>query len=401
MDHLLQTLQNINWDFSDYNSVKYPLDINSIPWYPATFVSPIPKFLIALLTKVGDTVLDPFGGKGTTAVESAKQARIPIYNDLNPFAADITTALFQAIALTIESPDILSDEVKRIENYIVTAEETRNFAARYGINVDVFSWYDQNSLAELFSIINLMHHEFPRGIKLFNVRKLILTAIFKQASSQPGHFTYITDNCKPKTLVYKEAKKLYIDKICQLRLSCLDLVKQFEFAYPIEKLQNAILSAIIKTGDARCLDWISDSTINLVITSPPYLCAQDYIKTMRLTNLFFPNPIGFTESPQHEIGPRNKRRSKSGTVVADFYADLNQVFSEIERVLVPNGYFCLIIGQGKSKITSSYDTISDLRQAIKTNYHFTEIYHVSRKISNRVIQVGGVDKEVIFIFQKS
>ena len=62
MEDVLQTLQGINWDFSDYNSSKYPLDINSIPWYPATLVPPIPKFLIALLTKPGDIVFDPFGG---------------------------------------------------------------------------------------------------------------------------------------------------------------------------------------------------------------------------------------------------------------------------------------------------------------------------------------------------
>lgn len=400
MEQLLQTLQKINWDFSDYNSAKYPLDINSIPWYPATFIPPIPKFLIALLTKPGDTVLDPFGGKGTTAVESVKQARIPIYNDLNPFAAEITTALFEGVSLAIENPEFLIDEEIRIQRYAVAEAATKDFADRHGINKDVFKWYDGKSIAELFSIMNLMQEERSSSQSIYKVRKLAFTSILKQASSQPGHFTYITDNCKPATLVYKDAKKFYIDKINQLRLASLDLVKQFQFTNPTTMLQEVLAKATIHTGDARKLQWVPDNSVNLVLTSPPYLCAQDYIKTMRLTNLFFPNRVGFEETPQDEIGPRNKRRSKSETVVAEFYKDLNLVFSEVDRVLVPGGYFCLVIGQGKSKVASAYDTVSDLCRDIEALYNFRKIHRVTRKIGNRVIQVGGVDKEDIIVFQK-
>ena len=75
MEKLIQTLNQINWDFSDYNSLKFPLDINSIPWYPATLPPPIPKFLIALLTKENDIVFDPFLGSGTTMFAAYKNNR--------------------------------------------------------------------------------------------------------------------------------------------------------------------------------------------------------------------------------------------------------------------------------------------------------------------------------------
>ena len=85
MEKIIQTLNKVNWDFSDYNSSKYPLDINSIPWYPATFPAPIPKYLIALLSNKEDFIMDPFGGKGTTLFEALKQDRNCIYNDINLF----------------------------------------------------------------------------------------------------------------------------------------------------------------------------------------------------------------------------------------------------------------------------------------------------------------------------
>lgn len=400
MDDLLQTLQGINWDFSDYNSSKYPLDINSIPWYPATFIPPIPKFLIALLTKPGDTVLDPFGGKGTTAVEAVKQGRFPIYNDINPFASEITKAIFCAIHCCIEDNDYLSDEEERLVHFLVPMDTLKTFAIEHNISEDVFDWYDSNTLAELFTIVNLMLDKQLEKIEYFYIRKLALSSILKQASSQPGHFTYVTDNCKPSKLVYKNANKLYVDKIRQIVLAAKDLIKQYSLTNPDDTLTDILEKVKIVAGDARKLNWINDLSIDLVLTSPPYLCAQDYIKTMRLTNLFFPDKDGFEETPKLEIGPRSKRKSKSNTVVADFYSDMSLAFTEIQRVLVPGGYFCLIIGQGKSKITKSYDTISDLCHNIKEIHGLIEIYHVQRKIGSRVIQVGGVDKEDIIIFQK-
>ena len=92
---ILQSLNKTNWDFEDYSSSRYPLDLNSIPWYPASFPAPIPKYLVGLLSETGDIVFDPFGGKGTTAVEALKQRRKFIYNDLNPHAVLIMRCLLE------------------------------------------------------------------------------------------------------------------------------------------------------------------------------------------------------------------------------------------------------------------------------------------------------------------
>lgn len=400
IDNLIQTLQGINWDFSDYNSSKYPLDINSIPWYPATFIPPIPKFLIALLTKPGEIVFDPFGGKGTAAVEAIKQGRIPIYNDLNPFASEITNGIFHAINFCINNSDFMASEEDRLATFTIPEEALEPFVFEHNINKDVFAWYDSETLVELLTIINLMISEKTNSMELFCVRKLAFSSILKQSSSQSGHFTYVTDNCKPTVLTYKDAKSLYLDKVQQIVLAGKELIRQFLLTNPNDTLAETLKLARIVTGDARKLDWIDNTSVNLVLTSPPYLCAQDYIKTMRLINLFFPDGESFNEISKLEIGSRSKRRRKPDIVVPEFYEDMNLVFSEITRILIPDGYLCLIIGQGKARVTQSYDTIADLCRDLKERHGLVEIYNVTRKISNRVIQIGGVDKENIIIFQK-
>ena len=58
--------------------------------YMAMFPPELPHYFIQRFTKRGDTVLDPFCGRGTTPVEAAAHARNGIGNDLNPLAIALT-----------------------------------------------------------------------------------------------------------------------------------------------------------------------------------------------------------------------------------------------------------------------------------------------------------------------
>ena len=58
--------------------------------YMAMFPPALPHYFIRRFTEVGDTVLDPFSGRGTTAVEAMAQNRIGIGNDWNDLAYVLT-----------------------------------------------------------------------------------------------------------------------------------------------------------------------------------------------------------------------------------------------------------------------------------------------------------------------
>ena len=398
----MKKLQEINWDFSDFISTKYPLDLNSIPWYPATFISPIPKLLVASLSKQGDVVLDPFGGKGTTAIETALQNRVPLYGDLNPFASDMISGLFAALEYVLYQENGLEDERKQITQYIPSKEQVDEVVKRNSVNSEIKDWFHENTILQLLAIIERIAIDDAEGnVHCKAIRKLAFLSILKSASSQQGHFTYVTDNCKPSQKKEKDALMLYCDKIEQILLASREFITQYRLAYQDGDLKALLKKRKIVTGNAKDLSWIDDNSVDLVITSPPYLCSQDYIKTMRLMNLFFEDKFAFGEGVKQEIGARSSRRGKSEIVVPRFYADLGVVFDNIDRVLKEEAYFCLIIGQGKSKITSEYDIISDLIEMIENKHEFQLIFCRERQIGSRVIQVGGVDKESILIFEKN
>ena len=58
--------------------------------YMAMFPPELPHYFIERFTELGDTVLDPFCGRGTAPVEAAAQGRRGIGNDLNPLAVALT-----------------------------------------------------------------------------------------------------------------------------------------------------------------------------------------------------------------------------------------------------------------------------------------------------------------------
>ncbi|MEW6712930.1 MAG: DNA methyltransferase, partial [Candidatus Riflebacteria bacterium] len=54
--------------------------------YRASFKPELPDYFIKKLTKPGDTVGDPFGGRGTTVLQAALLKRKGLSNDVNPLS---------------------------------------------------------------------------------------------------------------------------------------------------------------------------------------------------------------------------------------------------------------------------------------------------------------------------
>ena len=60
--------------------------------YLASFPAGLAHAFIARYTRPGDVVLDPFSGRGTTALQACAEGRVGAGNDLNPFAQILTSA---------------------------------------------------------------------------------------------------------------------------------------------------------------------------------------------------------------------------------------------------------------------------------------------------------------------
>ena len=100
--------QSINAQHWQSHGGKWAAPQHYMCTYMAMFPPELPHYFIQRFTKVGDTVLDPFSGRGTTAVEASAQGRIGIGNDLNPLAVALSRG-------KISNPK-LDDVISRLQN---------------------------------------------------------------------------------------------------------------------------------------------------------------------------------------------------------------------------------------------------------------------------------------------
>lgn len=73
-------------------STRWGHPLHSLCSYMAMFPPSLPHYFIHKFTEPGDTVLDPFSGRGTTPLQACLNGRVGLGNDLNPLAYVLTRA---------------------------------------------------------------------------------------------------------------------------------------------------------------------------------------------------------------------------------------------------------------------------------------------------------------------
>jgi DNA modification methylase len=384
---VLRALNQVDWDFADYyGSRQFPADINSLHWYPAIFVPQIPAILIQILSNAGDLVLDPFAGAGSTLIEASRLRRRFVGVDLNPYAVNITRAKILAISRTDEE---WYDSEKKNMQQSSPIVDPQKVCDEEGIDPEVFEWFEEKTLSELLAIRRYIIQRKSSPCNL--VLQVIFSSILNKCCSQRDHYTYVTDKCFPKEMIYRPAMQYFFEQLELTRTAVVEAKRQFQRVHGC--VWDPLQDGIIECGDARNLEWIADSSIDLVVTSPPYLGVNDYVRSMRLTWLLFPEE-GTEVAIREEIGARRKRQRKRA--YEEYFRDLEIGFKEIGRVLKPSGFLALVIGQGRGQVNKN-DVTTGVLKMLQDNYAFQVLFASQRRIKFRRIQVPGVGTEKVVV----
>ena len=77
---------DLSGEFRKYIGKQVSYATHGIHRYPAKFIPQIPRFCIESYSEIGDDVLDPFMGSGTTLLESFILGRNSYGIDIHPLA---------------------------------------------------------------------------------------------------------------------------------------------------------------------------------------------------------------------------------------------------------------------------------------------------------------------------
>jgi DNA modification methylase len=366
------------------NSERYTHLIHS---YPAKLLVHIPYFFLnnTILSKPGDLVLDPFCGTGTVLLESVLSGRNGIGADINPLARLISKVKVKPLDQMLLN-NYKTQLNKGFDNELTSKPEVANCDYWFLPHV-------QTELANLISKIN-------------NIPDIIYRDFFKVCFSQCIKKVSLTDprisvpvrlkiDKYPKDNEFNLKMNNHLEAIKDINVKAkfFEIVESNIKRIELFSKANVHCTAEIISSDARKLKYefkqpnlsLSDSSVDLIITSPPYAGAQKYIRasSLNLGWLNLAQDKDLKQLDQSSIGRENFNKTdytylhptgipaadnllekiyhinpKRSHLAATYLNELSCALDESIRVLKPGGYFVIVIGNnhvcGNEFTTHSY-----------------------------------------------
>jgi DNA modification methylase len=310
--------------------------------YRGSFIPMIPKKAIYEFLRrkkiKNAVILDNFGGCGTTAVE----ARL---HDYKIFSVDynILATLIAKVKSTPLNPVILK---KYSENFLIKIEKefsSKNPKSLLPNFPDQTKWFHKDVLKELGIIFyHIKNLEMFSPEKYFNhsqFKDFLLVAfssiLIKVAN--PTNFNFVTDNMLPK-------KERYVDVYKIFKETLYSMIEQMGNFYNKIKNKEPSLSKIYCYDSRKLTDinGLTENSVDLAITSPPYLNGLDYARMHRLSYYWlFNKEWQKWLKEESEIGARFKRAKSD--CVENYFRDIKVCFENVFKVLKKDAYYVVVI----------------------------------------------------------
>ncbi len=290
--------------------------------YRACFKPELPRFFIEQFTDKGDGVLDCFMGRGTTVLEAALTGRVGWGNDANPMCREML--------LPRLNPPRQSEVEERLKAY------SWRYRGRLPEGLSVF--FHEGTLREICFLRKRFLQAEATGAGPDRVDAWIrMVAANRLTGHSPGFFSVYT--LPPNQAVSIEAQRRINAKRKQvpprrrvperIAQKSKALLRDVEAAKPWcpEGWRKRVFS-----GDASRLEGIADESVDLVVTSPPFLDTVNYGADNWLRGWFYgvdlePLALGGERSPD------------------DWSRLMGRVFTALRRVLRPGGKIAFEVGE--------------------------------------------------------
>ncbi len=389
--------------------------------YPAKFIPQIPRFCLESYSRVGDDVLDPFMGSGTTLLESYILGRNSYGVDVHPLARMIAK-----VKITPLDPapldSLASDLLARIN-----ADEDDNSAWIPEIpNRD--HWFRPEVLADLATIKK--HVWGTRKGDHQDFFKICFSSIIRKMSNSDA------DSLIPEVTSFRkkldEQGKTSFDSIGRfgnaVRNKLIDVEELWRISQDVEEEYRTVPVVKIIGKDAREIQ-LDTSEIDLAITSPPYASAVHYVSVHKLemhwlgllgdmakldgqivgTSRAYADVYGpwkpKTDIPElrQVLGGLIEKEKKSAYIVYKYFEDMRRNFAEMNRVLKRSGRYCMVAGENtfrKVKIPT-YAILA--RIALRSGFEVKAVY--AYDVINRHLDIprwnnSRIERDHILVFRR-
>ena len=344
--------------------------------YRACFKPQLVTFFITRYSKPNDTIFDPFMGRGTTPLEAVINGRHAIASDahplclylarprLNPPSLAAIQARLHAVPSSADIPP--SDRALTcfyhpktlaaliaLKTWLVTRQKTQCFDA-------IDDWIRMVALSRLSG-----HSQGFFSVRTMPPNQAISIEAQRKLNARNGQ--------KPP---YKDIKKRILKKSQSL----------LRDGTPHHNQKYVLAQAY-----SHALSFIADDTIDMIITSPPFLDTVDYSADNWLRCWFAALDQRIIALDHH----------KTRTAWTDF---IRKSFREFARVMKPNGYIAFEVGEVRK---NSIFLEQDVLQATQYLPFIVRKIYINQQTFTKTANCWGVtnnqkgtNSNRIIIFQK-
>jgi hypothetical protein len=291
--------------------------------YRACFKPQLPRFFIERLTQAGDVVYDPFMGRGTTVLEASLLGRAAYGCDINPLSIALTKPRLRPPSL-----EAVAERLREID-----------WAAADEFPHELLAFYHHDTLRKIASLRECLLQRRSSGQLEAIDEWLWMVALNRLTGHSPGFFSVYTLPPNQAVSIKSQEKinltrkqeppprdvpKLILKKTRQLLRDC-DVCAR-------KSLEQVASRSMLLTRPADQTPEIPDSSVSLVVTSPPFLNVVDYATDNWLRCWF----LGIDPKSVKLTVPRK---------LEDWAVAMEKVFVELHRVLKRGGYVAFEVGE--------------------------------------------------------
>lgn len=298
---------------------------NLLKWN-AQFSPELIEHFLELYSRPGMTVLDPFLGSGTVVVESARLSLDVIGIELNP-AASILSSIYQLCNMSSTEREVLIEKLtKTLNRTLVSSQSGKEFSEK------------------------LLHASSKDTTELLVMRCMIVMIDF--------------------------SKDLELDteKVLKVWTKLSRVISELPYS-------SALINII--NNDSRHLSLESNS-IDLVITSPPYINVFNYHQQYRNSVELLGYDV--LSIAKNEIGANRKNRSNRYKTVISYGYEIKDILDELSRVTKKDSRVIFVVGR-QSNILGTPFYNGDIVEAIATSSGLKTADRQQRKFQNRFGQI--------------
>lgn len=280
--------------------------------YRACFKPQLPGFFVDRLTRPGDTVYDPFSGRGTTVLQAALSLCRPAGNDVNPLSAMLAGPRLEPVSL---------HAVARRLREIPTVDAPVDDA------LTVF--YHPDTLRRLHAIRAWL---LARDDLDAADRWIRMVALNRLTGHSPGFFSvYTLPPNQAASIVSQRKINEKREQIPPARdVDAIIMKKSHQLVK--DGMAPDHPPALLMTGPADRTPALPNGSVDLVVTSPPFLDIVDYEGDNWLRCWFAGIDPASVKIDRH--------RGVEGW--EDF---VRGVFAELARVVRPDGWVAFEVGE--------------------------------------------------------